>query len=227
MTDLLKVFDSMQFDNKDIGYNSRVLIVDALNTFMRSYAAIPTLDEDGNHIGGMAGFMKSLGFAIRSFKPTRVVLVFDGKGGSQRRRKIYKEYKANRKPPTRLNRSYDMTTDEQERENMKWQLVSLVEMVECLPVSILALDHIEADDTIAYFSELVTKNGGTSIIYSTDKDFLQMVSDTVKLYNPVKKKTFDVDVVMETYEQEQAIAKSYNGQFVREKDIGNGRREVS
>ena len=59
MTDLLKVFDSMQFDNKDIGYNSRVLIVDALNTFMRSYAAIPTLDEDGNHIGGMAGFMKS------------------------------------------------------------------------------------------------------------------------------------------------------------------------
>jgi DNA polymerase-1 len=157
------------------------------------------MDEDGNHIGGMAGFMKSLGFAIRSFKPTRVVLVFDGKGGSQRRRKIYKEYKANRKPPTRLNRSYDMTTDEQERENMKWQLVSLVDMVECLPVSILALDNIEADDAIAYMSELVTKNGGNSIIYSTDKDFLQMVNENVKLYNPVKKKTFDVDIVLETY----------------------------
>ena len=199
MTDLLKAFNEMQFDNKDIGYNSRVLIVDALNTFMRSYAAIPTLDEDGNHIGGMAGFMKSLGFAIRNFKPTRVVLVFDGKGGSQRRRKIYKEYKANRKPPTRLNRQYDMTTDEQERENMKWQLVSLVEMVECLPVSILALDNIEADDTIAYMSELVTKNGGTSIIYSTDKDFMQMVNENVKVYNPVKKKTFDIDVILETY----------------------------
>ena len=199
MTDLLKAFNDMQFDSKDIGFNSRVLIVDALNTFMRSYAAIPAMDEDGNHIGGMAGFMKSLGFAIRSFKPTRVVLVFDGKGGSQRRRKIYKEYKANRKPPTRLNRSYDMTTDEQERENMKWQLVSLVEMVECLPVSILALDHIEADDAIAYVSELVTKNGGTSIIYSTDKDFFQMVNENVKVYNPVKKKTYDVDIILETY----------------------------
>lgn len=199
MTDLLKAFNEMQFDNKDIGYNSRVLIVDALNTFMRSYAAIPAMDDDGNHIGGMAGFMKSLGFAIRNFKPTRVVLVFDGKGGSQRRRKIYKEYKANRKPPTRLNRQYDMTTDEQERENMKWQLVSLVEMVECLPVSILALDHIEADDTIAYMSELVTKKGGTSIIYSTDKDFMQMVNENVKVYNPVKKKTFDIDVILETY----------------------------
>jgi DNA polymerase-1 len=199
MTDLLKVFDSMQFTDKESGYNSRVLICDALNTFMRSYAAIPTLDEDGNHIGGMAGFMKSLGFAIRSFKPTRVVLVFDGKGGSQRRRKIYKEYKANRKPPTRLNRQYDMTTDEQERENMKWQLVSLVEMVECLPVSILALDHIEADDAIAYMSELVTKSGGTSIIYSTDKDFFQMVNESVKVYNPVKKKTYDIDMILETY----------------------------
>ena len=199
MTDLLKAFNEMQFDSKDTGYNSRVLIVDALNTFMRSYAAIPTLDDDGNHIGGMAGFMKSLGYAVKTFKPTRVVLVFDGKGGSQRRRKIYKEYKANRKPPTRLNRQYDMTTDEQEKENMKYQLVSLVEMVECLPVSILALDNIEADDTIAYMSELVTKNGGTSIIYSTDKDFLQMVNENVKVYNPVKKKTFDVDVILETY----------------------------
>jgi 5'-3' exonuclease len=199
MTDLLKAFNEMQFDNKEVKYNSRVLIVDALNTFMRSYSAIPTLDDDGRHIGGMAGFMKSLGFAVRSFKPTRVVLIFDGKGGSQRRRKIYKEYKANRKPPTRLNRQYDMTTDEQERDNMKWQLVSLIELVECLPVSILALDNIEADDAIAYLSELVTNNGGTSIIYSTDKDFLQMVNENVKLYNPVKKKTFDVNTVLETY----------------------------
>jgi DNA polymerase-1 len=199
MTDLLKVFNDMHLADKDTSYNSRVLIVDALNTFMRNYTAIPTLDDDGNHIGGMAGFLKSIGFAIRSFKPTRVVLVFDGQGGSQRRRKIYKEYKAHRKPPTRLNRSYDMTTDEQERDNMKWQLVSLIQITECLPVSILALDNIEADDAIAYMSELVTKNGGTSIIYSTDKDFLQMVNENVKLYNPVKKKTFDIDIVLETY----------------------------
>jgi DNA polymerase-1 len=82
---------------------------------------------------------------------------------------------------------------------MKYQLVSLVEMLECLPVSILALDYVEADDVIAYMSELVTKNGGTSIIYSTDKDFLQMVNENVKVYNPVKKKTFDIDVILETY----------------------------
>jgi len=192
----------MNFDNgnqEGMAYNSRVLLVDALNTFLRSYAAIPTLDDNGNHIGGMSGFLKSIGAVIRDFKPTRVVIVFDGKGGSQRRRKIYPEYKANRKPPTRLNRQYDMTTEQQETENMKWQLVSLVEMLECLPVTVFTMDNIEADDVIAYASELVTSQGGQSIIYSTDKDFLQMITENVKVYNPVKKKTFDINTVVEEY----------------------------
>ena len=201
MSDLHKVFESMNFEvsKEDTKYNSRVLFIDALNTFLRSYAAIPTLDDNGNHIGGMSGFLKSVGAVIRDFKPSRVVIVFDGKGGSQRRRKIYSDYKSNRKPPTRLNRQYDMTTEQQETENMKWQLVTLIEMLECLPVTIFTLDNIEADDVIAYASELITAQGGESIIYSTDKDFLQMVTETTKVYNPVKKKTFDVNTVVETY----------------------------
>jgi DNA polymerase-1 len=201
MVDINEVFQNMKFENNEQGmrYNSRVLLVDSLNTFLRSYCAVPSMDENGNHIGGMIGFFKSLGYAIRTFKPTRCILVFDGKGGSQRRRKIYPEYKANRKPPIRLNRAYDMTTDEQEKENMKWQLVTLIEMLECLPVTILALDHVEADDVIAYLSQLVTQDGGESIVYSTDKDFLQLASPTVKIYNPVKKKTFSEQVILEDY----------------------------
>jgi DNA polymerase-1 len=201
MVDINEVFQNMKFENNEQGmrYNSRVLLVDSLNTFLRSYCAVPSMDENGNHIGGMIGFFKSLGYAIRTFKPTRCILVFDGKGGSQRRRKIYPEYKANRKPPIRLNRAYDMTTDEQERENMKWQLVTLIEMLECLPVTILALDYVEADDVIAYLSQLVTHDGGESIVYSTDKDFLQLASPTVKIYNPVKKKTFSEQVILEDY----------------------------
>jgi DNA polymerase-1 len=125
--------------------------------------------------------------------------VFDGKGGSQRRRKLYPQYKANRKPPVRLNRAYDMTTDEQERENMKWQLVSLVEMLECLPLTILALDNVEADDVIAYLSQLIAQEGGKSIVYSTDKDFFQLASESVTVYNPVRKKTFSEQVILEDY----------------------------
>jgi DNA polymerase-1 len=157
------------------------------------------MDDNGNHIGGMSGFMKSLGLAIRTFKPTRCVVVFDGKGGSQRRRKVFPDYKANRKPPVRLNRAYDMTTDEQERENMKWQLVSLIEILEHLPVTIVAIDNVEADDVIAYMTQLVTSVGGESIIYSMDKDFYQLVSDNIKLYSPIKKKTYTEEVILEEF----------------------------
>lgn len=201
MVNLQDVFQNMKFENdqQGMGYNSRVLLVDGLNTFLRSYCAVPSMDDNGNHIGGMVGFFKSLGYAIRTFKPTRCIVVFDGKGGSQRRRKIFPQYKANRKPPVRLNRAYDMTTDEQERENMKYQLVSLIEMLECLPVTIMALDNVEADDVIAYLSQLITQDGGSSIIYSTDKDFFQLASPSVKIYNPVKKKTFDEQVILEDF----------------------------
>jgi 5'-3' exonuclease len=200
VNDLQEVFKNMEFSSDEgMQYNDRVLFIDALNTFLRSYAAVPSMDDNGNHIGGMSGFMKSLGLAIRTFKPTRCVVVFDGKGGSQRRRKVFPEYKANRKPPVRLNRAYDLTTDEQERENMKWQLVSLVEILECLPVTILAMDNVEADDVIAYMTQLVTSVGGESIIYSTDKDFFQLASHNVKIYNPVKKKTYTEDIILEEF----------------------------
>jgi 5'-3' exonuclease len=191
----------MKFEDNQQGmtYNSRVLLVDSTNLFIRSYAAVPSMDENGHHIGGMVGFLKSLALAVRTFKPTRVVLIFDGKGGSQRRRKLFPQYKANRKPPVRLNRSYDLTTDDQERENMKFQLITLIEILECLPVTVMALDNVEADDVIAYSSQLVTEQGGESIIYSTDKDFFQLASDKVKIYNPVKKKTFTVETILEEY----------------------------
>jgi DNA polymerase I len=198
--DLKEVFGSMEFV-KDTGmtYNSRVLLVDAMNLFIRNFSAVPSMDEEGNHIGGMVGFLKSLGLAIRTFKPTRCIVVFDGKGGSQRRRQLFPPYKQNRKPPVRLNRSYDLTTDEQERENMKFQLLTLVEMLECLPVTILALDNVEADDVIAYLTQLITTEGGESIVYSTDKDFFQLAAENIKVYNPVKKKTFSEQVILEDY----------------------------
>jgi 5'-3' exonuclease len=157
------------------------------------------MDDEGNHIGGIVGFLKSLGVAIRTFVPTRVIVVFDGKGGSQRRRKIFPMYKKSRKPPVRLNRSYDLTTDEQEAENLKYQLVTLVQLLESLPITIIALDNIEADDVIAYLSQLITLNNGNSIIYSTDKDFYQLASESVIIYNPVKKKTYDVSSILEEF----------------------------
>ena len=136
-------------------FNDKVLIVDGLNTFIRVFSVMPTLNDDGVHIGGIVGFLKSIGYAIHLFNPTRAIIVFDGKGGSTRRRKLFPEYKAGRKVKKKLVRAYDFNTPEEERQNMLMQLQRIVEYLELLPVSILSIDNIEADDTIGYLSKQV------------------------------------------------------------------------
>ena len=200
--DLLEVFQSMDFSNKDDGItlNDRVLIIDGMNTFIRSFAAIPTMDENGNHIGGVTGFLKSVGYVTRKFKPSRVYVIFDGKGGSKRRRDIYPDYKLGRKPLTRLNRTYDMTTEKDEQDLMRYELVIVAKALMKLPITTITLDHVEADDIMSYVAQHVVENGGESIIYSTDKDFLQLVGDGIKVWNPVRKKTYIPEIVVEDYE---------------------------
>ena len=200
--DLLEVFQSMDFSDKDegIALNDRVLIIDGMNTFIRSFAAIPTMDENGNHIGGVTGFLKSVGYVTRKFKPSRVYVIFDGKGGSKRRRDIYPDYKLGRKPLTRLNRTYDMTTEKDEQDLMRYELVIVAKALMKLPITTITLDHVEADDIMSYVAQHVVENGGESIIYSTDKDFLQLVGDDIKVWNPVRKKTYIPEIVVEDYE---------------------------
>lgn len=198
--ELLERFKKMSAErNPDLELNDRVLIIDGLNTFIRSFCAIPTMNDDGEHIGGATGFLMSIGYVIRNMHPTRVYVVFDGKGGSQRRRKLFPEYKAGRKTPTRMNRSYDMTTEEQEKELMKKQLMTIGLALQNLPVTTITVDGVEADDVMSYISELVVADGGKAILYSTDKDFLQMVSEDITVWNPIKKRLYEPSEVLEDY----------------------------
>ena len=69
--------------------NDHIMVLDGLNTFIRAFGATPAYNEDGDHIGGITGFLYSVGKVVRDFKPTRLVIIFDGRGGSARRKTIY------------------------------------------------------------------------------------------------------------------------------------------
>ena len=179
--------------------NDRVLIIDGLNTFIRSFAVNPAINEDGLHIGGMMGFLKSIRYTCDILKPSRCIIVFDGKDGSKRRRKIYPEYKENRKVKQRLNRNVDWgTAPQDEEESMKQQMGRLIEYLEQLPLTLISIDGIEADDTIAYISQQLLPKSDIFIM-STDKDFLQLVDDRVKVWSPTKKKLYTTREVFEEY----------------------------
>ena len=176
-----------------------VLIVDGYNTFIRCFAAIPTLNEDGMHTGGVSGFLKSVGHAIRLFNPDRVVVVFDGVGGSQKRRKIYSEYKNHRRTKVRLNRIYEENTSlGSEEVSLKKQLQRIVIYLQYLPVYMISLDQVEADDTIAHIALDYYKDWRVKIM-SADKDFLQLVSDRVHIWSPTKKKVYGPDEILKEY----------------------------
>ena len=179
--------------------NDRVLIVDGLNTFIRSFAVNPALNEDGLHIGGMVGFMKSVRYSCDILKPSRCIIVFDGKGGSKRRRKIFPEYKGTRKVKRRLNRNVEWgTAPQDEQQSMKQQMGRLIEYLEQLPLTLVSVDGIEADDTMAYISQQLLPKSDV-ILMSTDKDFLQLIDDRVKVWSPTKKKLYNKQAVLEEF----------------------------
>jgi 5'-3' exonuclease len=62
----------------------------------------------------------------------------------------------------------------------------------------MAIDYIEADDTIAYLSMDTFKDSNVTIM-STDKDFLQLASDRIKIWSPTKKKIFDCTQILDQY----------------------------
>lgn len=179
--------------------NSDILIIDGYNTYLRAWHAINSLNDNGDHTGGIVGFFRSVGYAIKLLHPTRCVIAFDGIGGSFKRRKIFPDYKAHRKNRIRLNRVYeDQTTWSEEEKNCLMQLARLDHYLQLLPVNILRLDHVEADDTISYCAVDTFKNSQVTIM-SSDKDFLQLVDDRIKVWSPTKKILYGPAEILRDY----------------------------
>jgi 5'-3' exonuclease len=192
--DLLKqIREDHEKQNSGLDKDSKVLIVDGLNSFIRVFSAVPLVNDDGDHIGGYIGFLRSIAAVVRQFKPTRVIIVFDGKGGSARRKKMHSGYKEGRSMSTRFNRREDVgdQTVEDELLSMRTQMGKLSEYLQCLPMTLISIDNIEADDTIAYLTTDVFRPLGREvIIMSDDKDFVQLIDDKVSVWRPVEKKYY-------------------------------------
>jgi len=164
------------------------------------FSAVPALNDDGDHIGGVTGFLRSIAANIRQHKPTRCVVVFDGKGGSRRRKDLYPNYKANRANKTAFNRYQEFASLEDEQDSMKRQFGRLIQYLNCLPITTLSIDNVEADDIMAYIAnEIYTKDDNRATIVSTDRDFLQLVNNRISVWSPIKKKMYTPSVMQEEF----------------------------
>ena len=198
--DLLQEVERDREQGTGSNKNSHILIIDGLNTFIRVFSAVPALNDDGMHIGGVTGFLRSVASAIRQHKPTRCIIVFDGKGGSTRRKSLYPNYKANRAVKTKFNRYEEFASLQDEQQSMKQQFGRMVEYLQALPITTMAIDQIEADDAIAYIAnEIFTEPDNRVTIVSTDRDFLQLVNERITVWSPVKKIMYTPAVMREEF----------------------------
>lgn len=79
-------------------------------------------------------------------------------------------------------------------------MIRVVQYLNLLPVQIVCVDNIEADDAIAHLTMQYFQPKGSNIrIVSTDRDFLQLVSDKVEVYSPVKKKLYNESALLDEF----------------------------
>lgn len=175
-------------------FDKPVMLVDGLSLFIRNFIANPTTIE-GNHLGGTLGFLKMLEGLIERHSPKECVVVWEG-GGSRRRRDIWPEYK-NYRRPMKLNRFYEGEIPDT-LENRNWQIQLLVSLLRNAPVRQVYVSDCEADDVIAYLARYSYDNSNVLIV-SSDHDYLQLITDRIKVWSPTLKDLVDSDWVRERY----------------------------
>jgi len=177
---------------------SKVMFIDGLNMFIRSYIVNPTLDKHGNPIGGCIGFLKSLQKVCRKFQPQEVIVVWDGHEGSQRKRSLNKEYKEGR-APIRFNRRLIQLDPKEQAKNKAYQLIRLMEYLNELPIIQITIDFVEADDVIAYGARHPYYGGWDKIIVSSDKDFFQLCDDSISIYRPIQDRVVTKQTILDEF----------------------------
>jgi len=176
--------------------NDHILLIDGMNTLIRSFSLLKAMNPTGTHVGGLVGFLRSLGYVTRIFDPTRVIVVWDGKGGSGNRQNIDPNYKAQR-ATSRITHWGLYDTKEEETEALIGQLFRVQDYLECLPVQQIVMDKLEADDIMAYLAKRASAASKKVTIVSSDKDFFQLIDRNIEVYAPVKKKTYTLDNIKE------------------------------
>jgi 5'-3' exonuclease len=197
--DLLNLLNNIQEDGEELPTYERYLLIDGLNLFFRNFSAINAVNSNGVHVGGLGGFFRSLGALIRTINPTQVYVVFDGPGSSNNRKNIIPEYKSNRNV-SRITKHELFDNLEEEDDSKVDQIVRIIQYLKTLPVKTVSLPRVEADDIIAYLSStLPTHPEDRVFIVSSDKDYLQLVTEQVIVYRPIEKEYYTEDTVKEKF----------------------------
>ncbi len=161
----------------------RLVIIDGKSVFYRGYYAMGALSlSDGTPTGGVYGFAAIAMEIVRQLEPTKVVVAWDSKTSTAKRKQLFTEYKAGRKKPD---------------DDFYAQIPLLEELVKALGWSFVEIDEYEADDIIGTLAREADEEGDyETYIVSSDLDMLQVVDENTHMYRILKgfSKLEEIDV---------------------------------
>ena len=167
-----------------------VLLVDGDNLLTIGFYGVKNYFYKGTHIGGIYHFLNTLRRAFEIYNLDKIVVFWDGSDGSLSRRKIYSRYKENRR--SRLRSEEELASYTYQRDRIKQYLEELY-------VRQGEFDLCETDDCIAYYVQ--NSNEEDIVIYSSDGDLTQLVSENTQIYNPSHRKLYSAnDIIVYSHE---------------------------
>ena len=149
----------------------KLVLLDAYALIFRAYYALirnPRYTSQGLNTSAIFGFVNTLQDLLKRENPSHIAICFDPKGGTFRH-EMYAEYKAGR---------------EETPEDIRKAVPYIKRIAEAYNIAVLEVPGYEADDVIGTLSLLAEKQGFTTYMVTGDKDFGQLVSQSVKIYRP-------------------------------------------
>jgi DNA polymerase-1 len=156
-----------------------VLLVDGDNLLTIGFYGVKNMFYKGTHIGGIYHFLNTLRRAFETYHLDKIVVFWDGLDGSATRRKIYVHYKENRRQRVR---------SEEELNSYQYQRERIKQYLEELYVRQGEFEYCETDDCIAYYTQ--NSPNENKIVYSSDGDLTQLVSENTQIFNPSHQKLY-------------------------------------
>jgi len=180
----------------------KVLLIDGEWNLKRNFMKRQDLFSKGEHCGGSYGFLDSLRSIVDKTMPDRVVVFWDGIMSGVFRQKIYPLYKGDRNKSWD-EESYYFTDDEIDEERQRKystlkQKIKVKNYLEELCVRQVEVEYVEADDLLGLYVKNKSKDESV-IIYSSDKDFHQLVDKDVCVIRPSDGKVITIQNFKEIF----------------------------
>ena len=162
----------------------KIYLIDVSSMFFRAFYAVrPLTSSQGVPVNAVYGFISMIVKLIKEKNPEHIVFCYDRKEPSFRK-EIYAEYKAHR------------TTMP---DDLQVQMPYLKKVATLFGITDLEVPSFEADDLIGTIAKMAEKENYEVYIVSGDKDFCQLISPTVFLYDTMKEVTYDAILVKEKH----------------------------